>query len=67
MQQARHEEMTKTHALEKEIREIELHYEHVPEVMKNVGNAEERKVCWWCHATLSSSDLAYFFVKEGDR
>eukprot|EP00750_Incisomonas_marina_P016698 INCI19290.1.p2 GENE.INCI19290.1~~INCI19290.1.p2 ORF type:complete len:403 (+),score=82.76 INCI19290.1:179-1387(+) len=40
---ARHEEMTRTHALEKEIREIELHYEHIPEVMKNVGNAEERK------------------------
>ena len=45
MEQARHEEMTRTHALEKEIREIELHYEHIPEVMKNVGNAEERKVC----------------------
>jgi hypothetical protein len=43
-QQARHEEMTKHHALERQIREIEHHYEHIPQPMKNVGNAEERKV-----------------------
>jgi len=30
--------------VQRQIREIEYHYEHVPPPRNNVGNAEERKV-----------------------
>ena len=46
--QERHEEMTKHEDLQQEIREIEEHYEHIPETRSHVGTAEERKVLYAC-------------------